>query len=101
MSKDSVVNEFQSSGPIRPLRWVPTLLADDSVDSKEALRILTSAGIHPRVTVGNLRPGQARPLVLYRGATYQGLDQIKDLISHLIYLSGHSPSSQEFQQGAA
>ncbi|MBW2063368.1 MAG: hypothetical protein JRJ03_00405 [Deltaproteobacteria bacterium] len=67
------------------------LYMNNSEESQKAEAMLKEAGISPYVTTGRVEPLERKPLVLYGGGIYQGLNEIRSLI-HLLAFWVTQPS---------
>lgn len=84
-----------SSPQIRPLKDHLFLYVDDTTESRQAEQLLHSVGISPFVTDGSVGPLDRKPLVIYHGGFYRGLQEIRGLVDLLGFWS--SQSSRENQ----
>lgn len=73
---------------IPPLKDPVILYIDKSKESRKAKTLLKKAGIRAFVTEGKVEPLERKPLVLYNGGTYQGLDEIRSLLRLLSFWTG-------------
>ena len=72
---------------IRPLKDQVILYVDESPESREAVQLLYSVGISPFVTNGAVGPLDRKPLVIYHGGFYRGMQEIKGLVDLLGFWS--------------
>lgn len=72
---------------IRPLKDQVILYVDESAESREAEQLLCSVGITPFVTNGAVGPLDRKPLVIYHGGFYRGMQEIKGLVDLLRFWS--------------
>src|SRR5882724_11579800 len=79
------IEQQPSSGPhIRPLREPITIYVDDSSESASAKRVLGEVGAHIVPTSGPVEPLNRKPLAIYLGGVYQGLEEITGLRDLLV-----------------
>jgi len=79
---------------IRPLIDPVILYVDKKAESKRAKSLLEQAGIEPFVTEGPVGALKRKPLALWCGGKYQGLDKICGLVSLLEFWS-----AQDIERG--
>jgi hypothetical protein len=77
---------------IRPLRHRLILYRDDSTESRRAELRIKREGISPVVTTGPVEPLQRKPLVIYEGGIYEGLNEIVELLKWGIYFTQVAPT---------
>jgi hypothetical protein len=82
--------KFLVSKRIRPLKGPVILYVDDSTESSQAKKLLGSVGISPFVTNGPVEPLDTKPLVIYHGGFYRGLNEIRGLVNLLHFWSAQS-----------
>ena len=75
----------EGNGRVPTLKDPVILYADGSSESDAAKALLKDAGISPFVTEGRVEPLERKPLVLYNGGTYQGIDEIRSLLQLLSF----------------
>lgn len=68
---------------IRPLKDRLILYVDETAESSQAKELLRSVGISPYVTDGPVEPLDRKPLVIYHGGFYRGLNEIQELVDLL------------------
>jgi len=91
----------------KPIPKIPALkdpvilYVDTSTESLKVKTLLEEAGISPYLTTGQVGPLERRPLVLYDGGIYQGLDEIRSLIHLLDFWTGQPTCSLVFQDEKA
>ena len=77
-------SNMQDAKPrIPPLLDPVILYVNKGRESKRAKTLLEYVGIEPFITDGPVRQLQKKPLALWCGGVYQGLDKIRGLISFL------------------
>ena len=69
-----------ASAPIRELKNRVILYIDDTTESQKAQELLRSVGVSADVTDGPVGPLDKKPLVIYQGGFYNGLQEIKQLV---------------------
>lgn len=85
--KDKVYN-------IRPLRESPILFVDSSEESKKVETLLKTAGLDVITMDGQVEPWERKPLLLFNGGYYEGLDSIRELLELLEFWSSQEPLIQ-------
>ena len=75
------------------------LYLDDRSESHQAKELIESTGLTPFVTYDPVDPLQRKPLVLYSGGTYQGVDEIQGLLSLLTFWSQQGVQRGVFAPG--
>ncbi len=75
---------------IRPLKGRIILYVDGTKESRQAKQLLDSAGITTFVVDGPVEPLDRKPLLIYHGGFYRGLNEIQDLLGLLEFWSNHS-----------
>jgi hypothetical protein len=86
---------------LRPLKDPLVLYADRSRESREAEKLLRAAGISPFLADRAVEPLQKKPLVVYGGGVYQGLDEIVGLLRLLQFWSEQSIRRDVFRDSSA
>ncbi len=74
------------------------LYTDDSDESREVERLLQEAGIEFFDAHRAVEPPNRPPLLFHGGGSYQGVDQIREWLDLLRYLSTERPTSPSFLQ---
>ena len=95
-TKISNTNRMRNS-KLPPLKDPVILYIDDSSESRKAKTLLKKAGISPFLANGRVGPFERKPLLLYNGGTYQGLNEIRSLLRLLKFWTKHPVSSLVFQ----
>jgi hypothetical protein len=70
------------------------LYVDDSEESSRAQETLRMARIETEITRGEVEPWRRKPMLLYRGAAYQGLGAIERFLDMLEFWSDEEPLVQ-------
>lgn len=84
------VTPMSEIGKVRPLKDHVILYVDESLNSHSAVELLKNVGIKPYITNGTVEPFEEKPLAIYAGGIYQGLEDIRGLVSLLSFWSAQS-----------
>lgn len=80
----------RESSRIRPLKDTVTLYVNDSDESKEAEKLIRAAGISVDLIDnyrGHIDPYEQFPILIWRGAGFEGIDKIRSFLRLLTHWS--------------
>ena len=73
---------------VHPLRGRVIVYVNGSEESRKALKLLDDAGILYETTKGPVEPWEQKPLLVFRGATHEGVEEIEGMVRLLQFWSG-------------